>query len=549
MTNFDTTTNGTDEYGQIAEGPVMTPQYTEYSNIEEFNEITADGSASILSSITNHAEELQNNLEEQPFDSEEADWNDAVAANTKEAYQKYMDTYPEGSHRSEARERIESMLQSSVDLYSDDMWSAIDKNDITALQNFVELCGNSVHRQEAMHLLKELKKETFIGVGIKACIQRIHDIHTDKSIMNPAKATFELIETFIRRGNITVDEFLAAIEEDNNLISGEVANMLWDTGIITNFERTGISHDFITQMISNVKPQAFSHPKPMERITKTNSTEVYFWGLPSSGKSCALGAILSCASSGNVAKTMQLDPDCQGYGYMIKLANLFKMNGGVGRLPEGTPTTATYEMGFTLEDEKGYEHPITCIDLAGELVECMFLKDAGDVLNEGQENTLKALTNALVDHRTQNRKIHFFVLEYGAENKEYKGLPQQALLQAAAAYIQKTGIFKKDTDGIYLLISKVDKAKAVGPELIGMLRSHIATHYQGFYNILQKICRSNEINDGKVEILPFTLGEVCFQDYCKFNGESASNVVRTLIRRSHGYKTGKLARFFNWFKN
>ena len=290
--------------------------------------------------------------------------------------------------------------------------------------------------------------------------------------------------------------------------------------------------------------------QPITKITKTPCTEVYFWGIPSSGKSCALGAILSSANSGKgAAKSMQRDPDCQGYGYMNRLANLFKSNGTIGMLPEGTAISSTYEMGFILEDENGREHPITCIDLAGELIRCMYKHDAGEPLTDEQQEVLKTLTNILIDKRTDNRKIHFFVIEYGAEDREYEGLPQNIYLEAAVAYIQRTEIFKKDTDGLYLLITKVDKAKAVGnKELLEKLKTYISENYQGFYNGLKKICKDNEINGGHVEILPFTLGTVCFQNYCKFNGNTAATVVRTLINRSYGYKPGKIKNLFDRLK-
>ena len=146
--------------------------------------------------------------------------------------------------------------------------------------------------------------------------------------------------------------------------------------------------------------------------------------------------------------------------------------------------------------------------------------------------------------------MHFFVIEYGAEDREYEGLPQRDYLEAAVAYIQRTGIFQKDTDGLYLLISKVDKAKAVNREdLKEKLRAYIADNYQGFYNGLKKICKDNYINNGEVEIQPFSLGTVCFQNYCKFKDEHAAAVVRTIIKRSYSYKPGKLNKFMNIFKN
>lgn len=471
--------------------------------------------------------------------SDDEDWSAACEVDTEKSYQEYLDNYPEGKHRNEARDAIAGIQQKRSIGQSEDVWNNTDKNDEKQLQDFINQYTSSPYIQEAKRILNDIRSEIYLGVGIKALKKQIKAIKTNTSINNPEKAIYDGIVSYLNSGKISVNDLLSAIEEDNNFISGTVANLLWENGFITDFSSTGIDSDFIAHMMSNVTPQAFSKPGPMERITKSPCTEVYFWGIPSSGKSCALGAILSAAKNGRTAKSMQQDPDCQGYGYMTRLSNLFRSNNSVGTLPEGTAISSTYEMGFILEDEDGKEHPITCIDLAGELVRCMYKQDAGEPLTTEQEHVLKTLTDILIDNRTKNRKIHFFVIEYGAEDREYEGLPQQAYLAAAVAYIQRTGIFKKDTDGLYLLITKVDKAKAVGKDLQEKLKSYISENYQGFYNGLKKICKDNEINGGKVEIQPFTLGTVCFQSYCKFKEDTAAAVVRTLINRSYGYKPGK----------
>lgn len=471
--------------------------------------------------------------------SEDDDWQDACEINTESAYQNYLDTYPDGKYRSEARSAIASIQQKCRDDESVLEWSNLDKNNENKLQGFINKYPTSPVTQEAKRILHDIRQEQFLGIDIRALESQIKAIRTNPSINNPERAIYERIVSFLNTGKITVDDLLTAISEDNNFISGAVANLLWENGYITDFSSTGIDKDFIAHMMSNVTPQRFSKPEPIDRITKTHCTEVYFWGIPSSGKSCALGAILSAAKNGRTAKSMQQDPDCQGYGYMTRLSNLFRSNSSVGTLPEGTAISSTYEMGFILEDENGKEHPITCIDLAGELVRCMYKQDAGEPLTTEQEQVLKTLTDILIDNRTDNRKIHYFVIEYGAEDREYEGLPQQDYLAAAVAYIQRTGIFKKDTDGLYLLITKVDKAKAVGEELREILKKYISDNYQGFYNGLKKICKDNEINGGKVEIQPFTLGTVCFQSYCKYKEDTAAAVVRTLLNRSYGYKPGK----------
>jgi hypothetical protein len=180
----------------------------------------------------------------------------------------------------------------------------------------------------------------------------------------------------------------------------------------------------------------------------------------------------------------------------------------------------------------------------------MYLNDTGrfNDMDIKDIEALDTLTRILKDKRTNNRKIHFFVIEYGAEDREYKGLKQKQLIDHALLYVERTGIFRDDTDAIYLMITKVDKAKAAIGQLADVLREYISENYGGFYNGLVKICKDFEINSGNVEIVPFSLGQVCFQDYCLFNEKPASNVVRILLERSKGFKNGKMQKGLNIFK-
>lgn len=521
-----------DQYTNNIEDLVRSLKSCGINTFEEFKAAARSEGVPIKKSI-------QDQVADKFAGSDDDDWKKACEINTESAYQEYLDNYPDGAHRTDARNAIADIQQKQSINQSEIEWNNVDKNNVAQLQEFINKYPSGPYVSEAKRLLHNLRREQYLGVDIKALEKQIKAIRTNTSINNPERAIYERIVSYLNSGKITVAQLLNAIEEDHNFISGAVANLLWENGYVTDFSSTGIDSDFIAHMMSNVTPQSFARPEPIDHITKSPCTEVYFWGIPSSGKSCALGAILSAAKNGRTAKSMQQDPDCQGYGYMTRLSNLFRSNSSVGTLPEGTAISSTYEMGFILEDEDGKEHPITCIDLAGELVRCMYKQDAGEPLTTEQEQVLKTLTDILIDNRTKNRKIHFFVIEFGAEDREYEGLPQQDYLAAAVAYIQRTGIFQKDTDGLYLLVTKVDKAKAVGKELQEILKSYISENYQGFYNGLKKICKDNEINGGKVDIQPFTLGTVCFQSYCKFKEDTAAAVVKTLINRSYGYKPGK----------
>lgn len=573
MPDIDTILDNILEYRDDIDNLVRQLKANGINSLDEFKQAARKSGAAVPSVI-------QTAVGNKFANSDGDDWKEAMDLNTEEAYMGYLETHKNGAHRSDARsaiaklqaiaandvadsewakinksnaEDVSRFLQNNPDSrYRDEaegiIWGFIDKTDLDALSQYVSRFPSSSYINEANKLLHDLRREKYLGIDIKALAKQMKDIQTDKRINNPEKAIYERIVSYLSTNKISLGDLMRALREDHNFISSTVANLLWENGFVNDFSEAEIDPEFIAYMMSNKTTTQFQPSTKLDRVTKVPCTEIYFWGIPSSGKSCALGAILSAANNGRVALSMEKDNNCQGYGYMTRLANLFKSDGSVGALPEGTPVTSTYEMGFNLEDQDKKVHPITCVDLAGELVRCMYKKDAGEPLSDQQLEVLQTLTDIMIDNRTQNRKLHFFVIEYGAEGRQYEGLPQQDYLQAAVQYIQRTGIFKKDTDGLYLLISKVDKANAHGRELAMKLKEYISENYLGFYNGLKKICRDNEINDGEVEIIPFTLGEVCFQNYCKFKDQAASNVVHKIIERTYKYKPGKIKRLMDALK-
>ena len=240
------------------------------------------------------------------------------------------------------------------------------------------------------------------------------------------------------------------------------------------------------------------------------------------------------------------DRECQGYDYMNRLPLCFPVNGTVSVLPEGTPPFSTYEMGFDLTDQKEFIHPITCVDFAGELIGSMFKANAKQSLKKEQQEALDTLTTLLISNRTTSRKIHFFVVEYGAENRLIDGLPQDLYLTSSLDYIKAQkdnkgrNVFKTSTDAIFLIVTKVDKIKAKRGEDKGqILVRYIQDYFQNFYNSLKQICEQNQINGGKLTILPFSLGKVCFQNYCMFNDSYAKSIVKIIMERSDGFRCGK----------
>ena len=482
---------------------------------------------------------------------DEEEWTKVQKENSIEAVNRYLQGFPNGQYRSEARALKAQLEQKQQDdniaSTTNDAWSLVDKNNLASLREFVNNYPNSEHTTEANSLINTLLLDEIMGVNAESLVSQIRQFQTDRNLTVAQKDNniIDEIERYLDDKKITKQEFLEEIKKDHNLLSAGVVKRLMNKGTISvqDLLEIGIDKQFIQKMFKGESAQSFATPEKLDKIHK-QSTEIYFWGIPSSGKSCALGAILSVAASGLVAKSMDPDTDSQGYGYMMKLINLFQ-KGEVGTLMEGTSVDSFYEMGFDLVDKDNKIHPITCIDMAGELMRCMFKANAGDAMSGTDEIMLDTMTNVLIDNRSTSRKMHIFVIEYGAEDRLYEGLPQRVYLEGAVSYIKNTGIFKKDTDAIYIMITKADKVKNPSRDVF---TNYINEKYLGFYNGLEQICQDNEINRGKVEKIAFSLGEVCFQNYCRFNSRPAENVVQLILERSASFRGGKRGMFEKIFR-
>lgn len=391
--------------------------------------------------------------------------------------------------------------------------------------------------------------------------KQIRNIETDKSIIDKDFKTARLVRLYMltMEGSSVLasqpikdrkDDVLLLIGDEPNLLGSDAMRFLVEWGSITygDLQDVGIPYEFINLLNDKRAIESSEAPPTLDQVVRL-STEIYFWGIPSSGKSCAIGALLSMMSESDYVKSMDPKPESQGYHYMHQLTERFRQ-GDIITLPPGTRVSSTYEIGFDITDRLGRLHPITFIDLAGELIRCMYKKNSKLPLTTEESAALEILTNILVDKRSDNRKFHVFVLEYGGESRQYEGFTQATYLGGALDYISETGIFKDFTDHIYLLVTKADKAKSEIDELgtdegkynqqelfkkeMDAIKKYIEQVHgnMGFTRRLKNACITNHINDGVLDVLPFSLGDVCFKDYCRFKGDYANEVIADLVEKT-----------------
>lgn len=268
-------------------------------------------------------------------------------------------------------------------------------------------------------------------------------------------------------------------------------------------------------------------------------TEVYFWGATGSGKTCALGAVLQMAQQKGYLN-IATGP---GYRYAHQLKGIFSDDSIANDyLPGPTPLENTQYLPFTLKrpNERG-TRSVSLIELSGEIFKCFFDKNEGRELQSSHIDTFESLNSFL---KNNNRKIHFFFVDYNRENRpDSNMLTQSDYLSAASTYFRNNKIFGKSTDAIYVVLTKSDLLRdETGKSISYEKRVEYAkkylneNNYKSFINTLKDICKKESINAGVLTVEPFSLGKVYFQQICDFDGQSASAIVDILMERITPYR-------------
>lgn len=480
--------------------------------------------------IRHRIEEFLNN------DSEENDWQHACDLNTKEAYQNYLDNYPEGNHRSDARHYLQSLQSTQQFQQKEDddefVYSQVDKNDIQALDDFIRNYPTNRFRIAARRRKNEL-----------AYVNRLSGVERIQRVIRQSDPSFipSKIENLIIQQEASEADLIEIFRNDHNILPADTVKKLDGVIDFRSLSNAGIDDVFI-DLLEDVDASNQSKLEtdvvPLESIPD-GFTEIYFWGVPASGKTCAVGSIMSTMTNGQGVKSVMPFTDSQGAKYMMPLASSFRED-KVCILPPRTRVEETFEMRYQITDDDNKEHGLAFIDLSGELFECMYLSRANGNLTPKQKQALNVLENILVNNRSRNPKMHFFVIEYGSENNRYKGLSQNELLLSCLNYLDDKSILKDNTIGAYLIITKADKA---GDANIG---EYIDKHYSGFYNGLTQRMTKWGINTRKgksqVKRFPFSIGDVCFQKWCLYDPEWTQWIIEEIKTRSYGIETGLIGK-------
>jgi hypothetical protein len=339
------------------------------------------------------------------------------------------------------------------------------------------------------------------------------------------------------------EEILTKLIKETNSCTPEMVNKSLSEGIITRDDLYQCIPRDIIDRLDNINPPTIEFGETPASIPE-GYTEVYFWGIPGSGKTCALAAVLHTAEKMGLLE-IALGP---GYGYMLSLKNIFTNEDKPALLPASTPTKNIQYLPFSLKEAKEeYARSVSLIELSGEIFNCFLLQNENrEFISSDQENTFNSLISFL---EGSNRKIHFFFIDYEKKNTVDPANRTQAdYLNAAATFFnnQKNDFFGKTTDSIYIVITKSDYMDCKKEERKDNIKSYLNDNiFMGFVNSLKSKCKTNDINGKKLLGIPFSLGKVYFTQLCLFDDTTSRNVLDILMRRIVPQKKTILDEFKN----
>lgn len=402
-------------------------------------------------------------------------------------------TFPElketGNLDPTKRKKIED-LQTQLSSQDDAAWERARYGNEASIRDYIANHPAGKHLEEAKAKIKELEEQRHRAQAAKQGI-------LENLRRNPNSCTPGMIQGYLQSGTITEDDL----------------------------RYCGIPHSIINKLNNIVPPRLQLGETP--NSIPDGYTEVYFWGIPGSGKTCALAATLSTAEKLGYLE-IAIGP---GYDYMTRLKNIFITENAI--LPPPSPVETTQYLPFVLNKGNDKPRSVSLIELSGEIFQCFFRKNANLPLQSQQhENTFNSLIRFL---NGRNRKIHFFFIDFEKENDpDSDGYTQGDYLSAASTFFKNNDIFGKSTDAIYVVITKSDlmtNAKTY-QERVEYSKQHLQTkNFSAFVNALKDRCRQHSINAGKLTVEPFSLGKVYFQQICDFDNSSATKIIDVLIER------------------
>lgn len=476
---------------------------------------------------------------------EEKAWVACLACNKKEDYQIFITTFPVSRHRAEAEEKLNSLL------------------DPDAMHNWLRLKTDSkVNINRIMDFYD----------GHKSFRKQIHDYFVEDMPFNPNRYARDAMARILRTD----------IFEPGELVRRRIL--------------TETAKNWIEQHARDADDEHVTDiPVDTSPVSPEMNTDVYFFGVPGSGKSTVLAGLFKLESENVKNQSFKLLTNTKGYNYAKDLTQYVKE--GLFPLPTKTETTRQVEAAtadeddddstdFTVDDgsampaveaqnvtdkyiqimnteltetvkDKDYTHYITFIEMPGERTLQFAAGGAGGDLKSLGLGTEKLFRNG-------NRKIIFFILDPDPKKGQFVKVNQADVfitqgetLNLIVELIAKNPDILDTVDAIHIILTKSDilpcycsdiDSNAAMDDLIEKVMDQEG--YAAFKRELIKLCspKNSSINKHcghRPYVFTFSLGKVMpghVVDYRRASSEIILNVIRAntrSVRENSGFDSFK----------
>lgn len=279
--------------------------------------------------------------------------------------------------------------------------------------------------------------------------------------------------------------------------------------------------------------------------SEDGNTDIYFFGVSGSGKTCVLSGLMSL--TGQLG--FRFDPKGPGGGgnYAMELRNYARTS----MLPPATDQQYIQVIDGQINDEDGNIHKIAFIEMSGEKTAefaAMDIQESFDDLGPGAASLLS----------NDNNKVLFFVIDPTNEKNIEMGLGSQQwvmqsdVLNCVSALLTRNPTLMKKVIAIHVILTKSDTLGEYVDQNVIEERLN-SQGYQAVLADIKAICERYDINKQTgfhVGLYPFCVGKFMPGDVYTFDETDSLKILRviqknTVVERKKGGFFDSLAHWFN----
>ena len=325
------------------------------------------------------------------------------------------------------------------------------------------------------------------------------------------------------------------------------------TNVLTMEDLVDNSNILTDRGYSHIKQYPTLHSEqrdlPISKLENPTSeegnTDIYFFGVSGSGKTCVLAGLMSL--TGQLG--FRFDPKGPGGGgnYAMELRNYARKS----MLPPATDQEYIQVIDAQINDENNLLRKISLIEMSGEKTAKFSAMDSQENFDDLGEGAAGLMNN-------DNDKVIFFVIDPTNEKNieiggEEKWIMQCDVLDCVSALLARYKNFMKKVKAIHVILTKSDTLgdyadKAVVEQTL---------HQQGYQSVLDSIkaiCERYDINKQtgfKVGVYPFCVGKFMPGDVYTFDETDSLKILRVIQKNVQPIINRKtiFGTLIDWFNN